>query len=310
MRRRQSGFTLIELLVAMAIIALLAALLLPAISQARELARRSKCGKLVNQIVTAERSFESAMQQQGRQAWVQGSEAWTGAGGGMGGDGAGPQQSSDPSRAFLYLIRKGYLDSSDAVVCPSDPFVAPLSVSGANLTQNESDLHGGNPLVEGGATGIGSGTPWASPDSAAATEGGHTYFSYSMQAGSNIDDCGLGPRISAKVPVVTDRNPWCAAYANMTAGSPPTDASPSGNPWTHNRGGVSIAFNDGHSVFLPEANTLEMPLTAKAGVNMGYNYIFDRAAVTVTVPIVTSGVCPTPGTSGSTTNTYTAWLID
>ena len=110
-RKKKNGFTLIELLVVIAIIAILAAMLLPALSKAREKARQASCMSNLKQIGLAETMYADDSN-----GWIVVSY-WDG--------GSTEIRWHDPLR------NRGYIKNPDILLCPS---ILPITFSSVYKT--------------------------------------------------------------------------------------------------------------------------------------------------------------------------------
>lgn len=120
MSRGRSGFTLIELLVVIAIIAILAAILFPVFSQAREQARKTACMSNLKQIGMAIRMYSQDWDEKFPRYGFHPNCCRTWPGAAVYLQGPLPQYGGFPRVLTMYEALAPYIKSYEIFVCPSD----------------------------------------------------------------------------------------------------------------------------------------------------------------------------------------------
>lgn len=271
---KKKGFTLIELLVVIAIIAMLLAILMPALSKVKKIAQRVICGTnlkgLGNSLVVYANDYADSYPVQGRRqantiaqsfdGWADKASAST-----------GPSWArSTPAPGNITIGASLYLLVREADVSPKS-FVCPAS--------DQKEFSGKNPnnydLVD--LWDFGSSAYTASPEGPGKT----VSYSYHMPyKGSGNDNGAKGSfsasgALSASFALMADKNPWldkkiaargsasettymsAVALLGMTSVNNNSDWSSITPRWliqvanaqSHDREGQNVLFADGHNEF-------------------------------------------------------------
>ena len=159
--KKSRGFTLIELLVVIAIIAILAGMLLPALQQARERARRSNCAGNLKQLGTALKLYSSSY-----------NDKFPGGPGLQGGNDTKDKQIQSAAGAGgLELLRSNdFLADYGVYICPSTVTSAGTGTDQLTYGANSTDTKTNATYAFVGGMIDGDSTIWGRADSAVAAD--------------------------------------------------------------------------------------------------------------------------------------------
>jgi prepilin-type N-terminal cleavage/methylation domain-containing protein/prepilin-type processing-associated H-X9-DG protein len=254
------GFTLVELLVVIAIIAILVALLLPAVQIAREAARRTQCVNNEKQIGLALHTYHDAKRK-------------------LPSGGRPPEDQTVRCGVFIYLLpyldRKDLWDQYDTSVTWSH--VNNIPVSSLRITSYEcpsSPKHGG--LLDHNPDGwTATSNSWANPNGTATTnptnKGGG-----SVAVGDYAASLGVDPRLNNQTPPTSGNFYPIAGSAAMTSsassttnGMLPKNSSLSFNDTTDGLSQTVAVWESGGRPLVYQRGTLKNSNPVVARVNAG-----------------------------------------
>ena len=269
--RKKKGFTLIELLVVIAIIAMLLAILMPALGKVKKLAMRLVCGTNTKGLGTAMNVYAFDYDDEFPVQGGAGADTWADT---LGGGLANSQKDWTIANqvtigSCLYMLVREADVSPKSFVCPAsddqefklsdDPFIVANSLT---ATTELTDLWDFGMYPAGG---------WDGTGAVSGQDDSLSHYSYSYQQvftiGTHTPYRPDASGNAAKV-ILADKSPYCdrnlingdtttitdswAEYVSRMIAFDASSSDPQvkiGNSGLHDREGQNVLYNDGHSEF-------------------------------------------------------------